>query len=126
MGIYQALINVSLDHFAIPGDVAFPLNQAFEPPRDRQDAETLRQYVSISYRSLRALKLMRLIFRYLSQVRQEIAIRLHARLYAGGEGPSKVDWYYPLIGQTRYTDFLTSVVAELCKEEVYGKEPLDC
>jgi actin related protein 2/3 complex subunit 3 len=69
MDIYQALINVSLDHFAIPGDVAFPLNQAFEPPRDRQDAETLRQY--------------------LSQVRQEIAIRLHARLYAGGEGPSK-------------------------------------
>ncbi|KAK9579267.1 subunit of the Arp2/3 complex [Aspergillus fumigatus] len=65
----KALINVSLDHFAIPGDVAFPLNQAFEPPRDRQDAETLRQY--------------------LSQVRQEIAIRLHARLYAGGEGPSK-------------------------------------
>jgi actin related protein 2/3 complex subunit 3 len=49
MGIYQALINVSLDHFAIPGDVAFPLNQAFEPPRDRQDAETLRQYVSISF-----------------------------------------------------------------------------
>jgi hypothetical protein len=69
---------------------------------------------------------MRLIIRYLSQVRQEIAIRLHARLYAGGEGPSKVDWYCPLIGQTRYTDFLTSVVAELCKEEVYGKEPLDC
>ncbi|OOF96778.1 hypothetical protein ASPCADRAFT_506389 [Aspergillus carbonarius ITEM 5010] len=65
----QALINVALDHFAIPGDVAFPLNQAFEPPRDRQDAETLRSY--------------------LSQVRQEIAIRLHARLYPGGVGPSK-------------------------------------
>ncbi|RAL11144.1 actin-related protein 2/3 complex subunit 3 [Aspergillus homomorphus CBS 101889] len=65
----KALINVALDHFAIPGDVAFPLNQAFEAPRDRQDAETLRQY--------------------LSQVRQEIAIRLHARLYPGGVGPSK-------------------------------------
>ncbi|RAK95419.1 actin-related protein 2/3 complex subunit 3 [Aspergillus ibericus CBS 121593] len=65
----KALINVALDHFAIPGDVAFPLNQAFEPPRDRQDAETLRQY--------------------LSQVRQEIAIRLLARLYPGGVGPSK-------------------------------------
>jgi hypothetical protein len=59
MGIRQALINVSLDHFAIPGDVAFPLNQAFEPPRDRQDAETLRQYVPISFKSLRALSLMR-------------------------------------------------------------------
>ncbi|PWY88069.1 ARP2/3 complex subunit Arc18 [Aspergillus sclerotioniger CBS 115572] len=65
----KALINVALDHFAIPGDVSFPLNQAFEPPRDRQDAETLRSY--------------------LSQVRQEIAIRLHARLYPGGVGPSK-------------------------------------
>lgn len=59
MGIYQALINVSLDHFAIPGDVAFPLNQAFEPPRDRQDAETLRQYVSISFTSFEALGLIR-------------------------------------------------------------------
>lgn len=65
----KALINVSLEQFAIPGDVSFPLNQAYEPPRDRQDAETLRQYIS--------------------QVRQEIAIRLHARLYAGGVGPSK-------------------------------------
>ncbi|PYH32176.1 actin-related protein 2/3 complex subunit 3 [Aspergillus neoniger CBS 115656] len=65
----KALINVALDQFAIPGDVSFPLNQAFEAPRDRQDAETLRQY--------------------LSQVRQEIAMRLHARLYPGGVGPSK-------------------------------------
>ncbi|KAE8326435.1 actin-related protein 2/3 complex subunit 3 [Aspergillus sergii] len=65
----KALNNVALDHFAIPGDASFPLNQAFEPPRDRQDAETLRAY--------------------LSQVRQEIAIRLHARLYPGGVGPSK-------------------------------------
>ncbi|KAK2743989.1 subunit of the Arp2/3 complex [Myotisia sp. PD_48] len=65
----KILINTSLDHFAIPGDAAFPLNQAFEAPKDRQDAEALRQY--------------------LSQVRQEMAIRLHTRLYPGGEGPSK-------------------------------------
>ncbi|PLN85503.1 actin-related protein 2/3 complex subunit 3 [Aspergillus taichungensis] len=65
----KALNNAALDHFAIPGDVSFPLNQAFEPARDRQDAEMLRQYIS--------------------QVRQEIAIRLHARLYPGGAGPSK-------------------------------------
>ncbi|OKL59885.1 Actin-related protein 2/3 complex subunit 3 [Talaromyces atroroseus] len=65
----KALINVALEQFAIPGDVSFPLNQAFERPRDRQDAEQLRQY--------------------LSQVRQELAIRLHSRLYPGGEGPSK-------------------------------------
>ncbi|KAL4882244.1 actin-related protein 2/3 complex subunit 3 [Aspergillus karnatakaensis] len=65
----KALTNVALDSFAIPGDASFPLNQAFEPPRDRQDAEALRSY--------------------LSQVRQEIAIRLLARLYPGGVGPSK-------------------------------------
>ncbi|KAL4939831.1 hypothetical protein BDV06DRAFT_198024 [Aspergillus oleicola] len=65
----KALNNVALDNFAIPGDASFPLNQAFESPRDRQDAETLRAY--------------------LSQVRQEVAIRLLARLYPGGVGPSK-------------------------------------
>ncbi|KKY22636.1 putative arp2 3 complex subunit arc18 [Phaeomoniella chlamydospora] len=65
----KALINTALDQFAIPGDATFPLNQAFEPPRDRQEAEFLRQY--------------------LSQVRQELAMRLLARLYAGGAGPSK-------------------------------------
>lgn len=39
------MLNTALDQFAIPGDASFPLNQAFEAPRDRQDAETLRQYV---------------------------------------------------------------------------------
>ena len=40
----KALLNLALDNqFAIPGDAGFPLNQAFEAPRDRQDAETLRQ-----------------------------------------------------------------------------------
>jgi actin related protein 2/3 complex, subunit 3 len=58
----QALLNTALDtSFAIPGDPAFPLNQAFEPPRDRNDAEALRQY--------------------LSQVRQELALRLLQRVY---------------------------------------------
>lgn len=67
--IVQVLTNTALDSFSIPGDAGFPLNQAFEPPSNRQDAETLRQY--------------------LSQVRQELAIRLLARLYADGETPSK-------------------------------------
>lgn len=39
------MLNTALDQFAIPGDAGFPLNQAYEAPRDRQDAETLRQYV---------------------------------------------------------------------------------
>lgn len=66
----KALINNALEQFSLPGEPGFPLNQAFEAPRDRNDSETLRAY--------------------LSQVRQELAIRLHARLYdAAGQGPSK-------------------------------------
>lgn len=41
----KSLTNIALEQFAIPGDVTFPLNQAFEAPRDRHDAEALRQYV---------------------------------------------------------------------------------
>lgn len=65
-------MNVALDtNFAIPGDAGFPLNQAFEPPRDRNEAETMRQY--------------------LMQVRQELAARLIARVYADDNNvPSKV------------------------------------
>ncbi|MCJ1313216.1 subunit of the Arp2/3 complex [Agyrium rufum] len=66
----KALLNTALDQFAIPGDASFPLNQAFEAPKDRQDAETLRQY--------------------LSQVRQELALRLLQRVYVDNPGvPSK-------------------------------------
>ncbi|KAL1838497.1 hypothetical protein VTJ49DRAFT_2604 [Mycothermus thermophilus] len=63
--------NLALDlNFAIPGDPGWPLNQMYEPPRDRQDAEVLRQYMS--------------------QVRQELATRLLARVYdEGDDKPSK-------------------------------------
>ncbi|TPX11662.1 uncharacterized protein E0L32_007641 [Thyridium curvatum] len=66
------VMNLALDNnFAIPGDPSFPLNQMYEAPRDRQDAELLRQYMA--------------------QVRHELAIRLLARVYEeGGDGkPSK-------------------------------------
>ena len=43
----KTLINAALDQFAIPGDASFPLNQAFEPPASRQDAESLRQCVPL-------------------------------------------------------------------------------
>jgi len=60
-----------LDHFALPGDPAFPLNALYQPPRDRMEAETLRGYIS--------------------QMRQELVIRLLNRVYADGSGkPSKV------------------------------------
>lgn len=69
--LMQAVMNVALDtNFAIPGDATFPLNQAFEPPRDRNEAEVLRQYIS--------------------QMRQELAVRLLNRIYADGNVPSKV------------------------------------
>ncbi|KAK4196265.1 actin-related protein 2/3 complex subunit 3 [Triangularia verruculosa] len=63
--------NLALDtNFAIPGDPSWPLRQMYEPPRDRQDAEVLRQYMV--------------------QVRQELAERLLARVYADDETrPSK-------------------------------------
>jgi hypothetical protein len=67
--MHKALLNTALDQFAIPGEPGFPLNQAYEAPKDRQDAEILRQY--------------------LSQVRQELAMRLLQRLYADGPIPSK-------------------------------------
>ena len=64
-------MNTALDtNFAIPGDAGFPLNQAFEPPKDRNEAETLRQY--------------------LMQVRQELAQRLLLRVYGDEKVPSKV------------------------------------
>ncbi|KAI1373850.1 ARP2/3 complex, 21 kDa p21-Arc subunit [Hypoxylon crocopeplum] len=67
----KEVLNTALDlNFSIPGDPGFPLNQIYEAPRDRQDAEQLRQY--------------------LSQVRQELAARLLARVYDEDDAkPSK-------------------------------------
>lgn len=63
-------MNTALDtNFAIPGDASFPLNQAFQPARDRNEAETLRQYIM--------------------QMRQELAQRLLARVYGDENAPSK-------------------------------------
>ena len=68
----KSVFNVSLDtNFAIPGDAGFPLNQAYETPKDRNEAEVLRQYIM--------------------QMRQELAARLLNRVYADPSGqPSKV------------------------------------
>lgn len=60
----------ALDHFSLPGDPGFPLNAMFQGPADRNEAEQLRGYIS--------------------QLRQELAIRLVKRLYADGtDKPSK-------------------------------------
>ncbi|KAK3053935.1 subunit of the Arp2/3 complex [Extremus antarcticus] len=67
----KAVGNIALEtNFAIPGDAGFPLNQMFEPPKDRNEAEVLRQYIM--------------------QMRQELAQRLLGRVYSDGTGqPSK-------------------------------------
>lgn len=67
----KEISTISLDsNFSIPGDPGFPLNQMFNAPANRQEAETLKQY--------------------LTQVRQELAQRLLARIYEDGtEKPSK-------------------------------------
>ena len=72
----KAVMNVALDNnFSIPGDAGFPLNQQFEAPADRQEAEVLRAYVG--------------------QMRQELAQRLLGRVYADGTGvPSKVCYWW--------------------------------
>ena len=33
----------AMDRFSIPGDAGFPLNQSFEAPSNKNDAETMRQ-----------------------------------------------------------------------------------
>ncbi|KAI0407775.1 ARP2/3 complex ARPC3 subunit [Xylaria palmicola] len=70
----KEVMNTALDlNFAIPGDPGFPLNQMYEAPQDRQDAEQLRQY--------------------LSQVRQELATRLLARVYEDSEDGKPSKWW---------------------------------
>ncbi|KAI1165912.1 ARP2/3 complex ARPC3 subunit [Nemania serpens] len=70
----KEVMNTALDlNFAIPGDPGFPLNQMYEPPQDRQDAEQLRQYFA--------------------QVRQELAARLLTRVYEDSEDGKPSKWW---------------------------------
>jgi len=100
----KAVMNLALDtNFAIPGDATFPLNQAFEPPRDRQEAEVLRQYIS--------------------QMRQELANRLLNRIYADGDAPSKVRIHNVSRTSSNAKSNL-AVVVEFHQEKVHGQGPL--
>ncbi|KAK9460677.1 actin-related protein 2/3 complex subunit 3 [Lipomyces oligophaga] len=65
----RILNTFALEHFSIPGDPGFPLNSLYAAPRDRAEADMLRGY--------------------LSQFRQELAVRLIDRVYANGDVPSK-------------------------------------
>ena len=74
--VNKMLNTLALGNFALPGEPGFPLNAMYDKPKDRTEADTMRAY--------------------LSQVRQEIGIRLPERIYAstypdtdGGKRPSK-------------------------------------
>ncbi|KAF9177543.1 subunit of the Arp2/3 complex [Haplosporangium sp. Z 767] len=57
----KILGTLALGNFAIPGDATFPLNALYSAPSSKMDADLLRQY--------------------LSQLRQEMAVRLPNRIY---------------------------------------------
>lgn len=59
-------------------------------------------------------------YRYLSQVRQELAMRLLARVYAGGSTPSKVSNTPHLTLFARAVAHSFLVVAELHEEKIHG------
>ena len=59
--------------------------------------------------------------RYLSQVRQELAMRLLARLYADGPAPSKVGSHFLFSFESVLFTHWIVVVAELYEKEVYGE-----
>ncbi|KAJ3722590.1 ARP2/3 complex 21 kDa subunit [Lentinula raphanica] len=65
----KSLNTLSVDNFPIPGDANFALNAHYAPPASRADSEFLRSY--------------------LTQVRQELSLRLVNILYADGDVPSK-------------------------------------
>ena len=105
-------MNVALDNnFAMPGDAGFPLNQAFEAPKERSQAEVMRGYIA--------------------QMRQELAARLLERLYADGEAPSKVSlgpferrqgsWLSSYDEVRLILLFFFTVVAELLQAEIHGE-----
>ncbi|KAK1921697.1 actin-related protein 2/3 complex subunit 3 [Papiliotrema laurentii] len=58
----KQLSTLAVDNFALPGDAGFPLNSLYHPPASKADADALRSY--------------------LTQTRQEVALRLADRLYA--------------------------------------------
>ncbi|KAI8903568.1 actin-related protein 2/3 complex subunit 3, partial [Gorgonomyces haynaldii] len=64
----RTLSTHAVTNFAIPGDASFPLNAMYERPQTRQDAETMKQY--------------------LSHLRQETSLRLAQRVFEDDK-PSK-------------------------------------
>jgi hypothetical protein len=72
-------------------------------------------------------------YRYLSQVRQEVGIRLLTRIYPGGVGPSKVCGIrYMRLSYISSSSFANNtlspwyaVLAELLEAEIHGEKSID-
>lgn len=65
----KLLNTLAIDHFSVPGEPGFPLNTLYQAPRDRVEFDLLKGY--------------------LSQFRQELALRLIDRIYETTERPNK-------------------------------------
>lgn len=66
---HRTLNSLAVDLFALPGDIGFPLNSMYTPPKTKNEADMLRAY--------------------LQQFRQEVADRLIKRVYGNDDLPSK-------------------------------------
>ncbi|KAG4099607.1 ARP2/3 complex 21 kDa subunit [Neocallimastix lanati (nom. inval.)] len=66
---YKILNSLALQNFSVPGDPNFPLNAFFEAPTDRNQAELMKQYIS--------------------QLRQEMSVRITEKIYNEDSTPSK-------------------------------------
>ncbi|CEH13326.1 actin-related protein arpc3 [Ceraceosorus bombacis] len=64
----KQLSTLAVDNFSLPGDAGFPLNNLYSAPATRQEADQLKSY--------------------LTQLRQELSLRLVEKVYVDGK-PSK-------------------------------------
>ena len=82
----RLLNTLAIDHFALPGEPGFPLNALYTAPRDRTEVEFLRSY--------------------LSQFRQELALRLIDKIYA--EDPKLPNKYWLAFTRRRFMNLSLS------------------
>ena len=75
----KTLSTLAVDHFSLPGDAGFPMNNLYHGPRDRSEAGSYS--VFDGYRVLLTSYCADALRSYLLQCRQELALRLCDRLY---------------------------------------------
>lgn len=83
----KLLNTLSVDNFPIPGDANFALNSHYAVADSRADSGAL--YTNMDSNCILIFFLIDFLRSYLTQVRQELALRLASILYADGDIPSK-------------------------------------